>query len=164
MANREFDCKTVAVDTLDMIGIMLQRDVQGPRNKLTQADWGTMLNRWIDGIGQLTETTVNQGGQYYNVVCTVHTRDVTNDSGALVKTAPSIAGGFRDMVEGFFDWVLLCEAEVKARKEGTETVYDSNYFVRTIPPNKFHTCKGGGLPPIVSGTHSALMEVESKEF
>lgn len=164
VANRKFDAKTIAIDTLDPLGILMQRDVQGSRARLTQSDFGTILNRWIDTMGQLVDATINKGdGQpYYNLVCSVHLKDVTNEGGALLKITPALMGAFKDQLENFFDWVLLCEAEVKSTTVNNKPEYEKLYRVRTIPPTKYHTCKGGGLPAIVGGTYQELMENEQE--
>lgn len=163
VANRKFPPGTIAVDTLDPLGILMQRDVQGSRARLTQSDFGTILNRWIDTMGQLVDATINkgEGTPYYNLVCSVHLKDVTNEGGALLKITPALMGAFKDQLENFFDWVLLCEAEVSSTTVSGKPQYTKKYRVRTVPPTKYHTCKGGGLPAIVGGTYKELMANET---
>ena len=161
VVHRELDVKTVAVDTLDPLGIMMQRHIQGTRPKFTQPDFGILLNRWMDIMSQLTGSTEQQDGKPgYNFVAAVHLKDVTNEAGTLVRVTPQIMGAFRDQLEQFFDWVLLCEA--KATAKGNEPLKKS-YTVRSIPHTSYHTCKGGNLPAITSGIYSDLMVASKKQ-
>ena len=156
VVHREFDAKTIAIDTIDPLGIMMQKDVQGSRPRLTQADFGSILNRWIDVFGQLVDCTKHTNTHVgYNFVAAVHLKDVTNDGGTLVRITPQIMGAFKDILEQFFDWVLLCEA--KARVVGTAAPV-KEYTVRSISPNNYHNCKGGGLPAVCSGLYDELMK------
>lgn len=159
VVNREIDAKTIAIDTIDPLGIKMQQDIQGSRPRLTQADFGTILNRWIDTFGQLIESTKSIGDTPgYNFVAAVHLKDViSGDSGNVTRYAPQIMGAFKDTLEQFFDWVLLCEAASKAKTVGGKSEYYKEFIVRTVPPNPLHTCKGGGLPAVCGGTYSELM-------
>ncbi len=156
VVHHEIDAKTIAVDTLDPFGIMMQRDIQGSKPKFTQPDFGTLLNRWMDIMSQLVDATKHYDGKPgYNFIAAVHLKDVTNEAGTLMRIAPQIMGAFRDQLEQFFDWVLLCEGKISAKgNEPPKKVYT----VRTVPHTAYHTCKGGKLPPICSGIYSELMK------
>lgn len=156
VVNREVNAKTIAVDTLDVLGVMLQRDIQGTRPKFTQPDFGILLNRWMDVIGSLAHSTESYSDTPgYNFVAAVHLKDVTDSEGTLIKIAPQIMGTFRDTLEQYFDWVLLCESKLKRSGSGPA---EKEFLVHTVPPSPKHTCKGGGLPAQCSGIYSELMK------
>ena len=165
VTNREIKARTIFIDTLDPLGLKMQKDIQGTRPRLTQADFGTILNRWVDVMGQLVDSTKHSAsGPGYNLVCSVHLKDVTDDNGSLLRVSPQLMGAFKDMLEQFFDWVLLCEASVVAKTVAGKSVFTKHYQVRTVPPTPQHTCKGGGLPPVCGGTYTELMAAVEAEL
>ena len=160
VVHHEIDAKTIAIDTLDPLGVMLQQDIQGTRPKFTQPDFGLLLYRWIDVITQLVGSTKHYQGDAnilpgYNFVAAVHLKNVTAQDGTLISVAPQLMGAFRDMLEQYFDWVLLCESKIKVSGKDAAT---KDFSVRTIPPTSYHTCKGGGLPLVCKGTYDELMK------
>ena len=149
IANRELDCQTVVVDTVDFLLDLMWREIQGTRSKLTQPDWGT-------GLTQASQTTFSitsaahavPGRRSYNIVFNCHLKNVTNEDGGLVRIAPALKGAFEAAIENYFDYVLLLEAGVTTTIVGTPPVAkkDRKFIVYTVPPTPLHTCKGGSLP------------------
>ena len=160
IVHREVEAKTIAIDTLDPLGIMIQRDIQGTKPKFSQPDFGILLNRWIDVMSQLVSCTKHKDGKPgYNFVAAVHLKDITNEGGTLVRIAPQIMGTFRDILEQFFDWVLLCEAKAEVKGNSPPKKV---FTVRSIPHTSHHTCKGGDLPAVCSGEYKELMKHSRK--
>ena len=157
VVHHEIDAATIAVDTLSPLGIMIQNDVHPNIEKpVTIPEWGIILNRWLDIIGMLVNSTKHQEGKPgYNFVAAVHLKDITTDKGVLIRVVPQLSGAIHGMLEQYFDWVLLCEAKIKTKGNETPT---KDFSVRTIPPTSYHTCKGGGLPLVCKGTYDELMK------
>jgi len=162
--HRELQANTLVVDTVDFMAGMLLRDIQGTKIRLAMGDWGTILNKLRSVCSDLTSTTAYLADKpSYNLVLNYHLMDVTNDDGALLKTAPKIPGQFKDELEAYLDTVLYCtsqitSAPVKQPSGGTKLVNQKQFLCHTVPPNPFITCKGGGLPPTIEGTYSVLRE------
>ena len=96
------------------------------------------------------------------MVFCLHPKDVTDDNGALVKSAPLLMGQFAGMLDGFFDFVLLTDSRVKSRQveESGRKVSRSEkeFFIHTIPPTRYHTCKAPGyFPAQMGGTYQEIM-------
>jgi len=161
---REFDVQTIGVDTVDFMAAMLMRDVQGGKARLAMPDWGTILNKLRTVCSDLTSTTSPLGDKpSYNVVLNYHLMDVTNDDGALLKTAPKIPGQFKDELEAYLDTVLYCTAEMSSKAVpkpggGSVLVPSKQFICHSVPPNQFITCKGGGLPPKIAGDYPSLVK------
>jgi len=157
VVNKEIDAKTIAVDSLSPLSILLQADVHPDIDKpVTIPQWGIILNRWVDVISILVDSTKHKDDTPgYNFVAAVHLKEKTTEKGDLIAIKPQIDGQFASILEQFFDWVLLCESMAVAQGNNPVT---KKYQVRTIPPIRQHTCKGGKLPAICSGEYEALME------
>lgn len=162
--HRELKAETLVLDTADFMAGMLLRDIQGTKIRLAMGDWGTILNKLRSTLSDLTSTTSYMPDKLsYNLVVNYHLMDVTNDDGALLKTAPKIPGQFKDELEAYLDTVLYCtsqitSAPVKQPSGGTKLVNQKQFLCHSVPPNPFITCKGGGLPPTVDGQYSVLRE------
>ncbi len=165
--HREFEAETIVVDTWDFAAAMLMRDTQGGKIRMAQSDWGTILSKLRTSLADLTSATLHLDGEEgtrpsYNIVCTTHQMDVTNDDGALLRRVPKIPGQFKDEMESYFDTVLICESKVSAITRskpggGTERVPVEELVCYSTPPTPYDTCKGAGLPPKVGGTHTELI-------
>jgi hypothetical protein len=167
--HREFEAETVAVDTVDFMAAMLMRDVQGNKLRLAMQDWGTILNKLRSTLSDLTAATAPLPDlPSYNVVLTCHLMDITNDDGALLKTAPKIPGQFKDELEAYLDTVLYCTSQISSKPVpqpggGSKLVPSKQFLCHSVPPNPFITCKGGGLPPTLSGDYPTLMKEWGKK-
>jgi len=159
---REFDAQSIGVDTVDFMAAMCQREIQGNKPRMTQPNWGTLLNSLRAAIDTLTSATAPIDGKpSYNVILNYHLIDVTNEDGALLKTAPKIQGSFKDELEAFIDTVLYCTSGtssslVKQPTGEMKMVPTKQFLCHTVPPNPFITCKGGGLPPTIEGCYPSL--------
>ena len=161
--NRLVEAETIVVDTIDFLSQMMWTEIQGVKPRLTIPDFGLGLNKLVKTTRQLTRATRSiEGKRNYNVIFCVHTRDVTDDSGGLEKIAPAIMGQFKDAIEGFFDYVFLCEAtivsEIKSVNGRKVSVPSARFQVRTVPPSPKHTCKGPGLPSVLGGTYQEIVK------
>ena len=168
--HREFDAQSIVVDTVDFMAALLMQDVQGSKARLAMADWGTILGKLRRTCSDLTSATSPFGERpSYNVILTYHLMDITNDDGALQKTAPKIPGQFKDELEAYLDTVLYCTSQisssaVKQPGGGTKMVPSKQFICHSVPPNPFITCKGGGLPPQTPGDYESLRKAwEGKE-
>ena len=165
--HRQFAAQSIAVDTIDFMAAMLQREIQGTKPKMTQSDWGTFLNKLRVLVGDLTSATAPLGDKpTYNVIFTYHLTDVTND-GNLVRTAPKIQGGFKDELESYLDTILYCTSQisstaVKQEGGGTKMVPAKKFICHSVPPSMYIPCKGGGLPPTISGDYPTLRKEWNK--
>ncbi len=163
--HREFEAESIGVDTLDFAAGMLMKDTQGTKARMTMSDWGVILNKLRSVCGDLTSAiTPIPDKPSYNVIFNYHMLDVTDDSGALLKTAPKIPGQFKDELEAFLDTVLYCTAEVASKTipkpgGGSQLVPSKKFVCHSIPPNRFITCKGGGLPPTLPGDYGTLSKI-----
>jgi len=127
------------------------KDIEGTRGKLTMQDFGTGLRR----MGEATRALVSLTLPYkdhpgYHVVFTSHLKDQTDDSGSLLKIGPALMGQFANQIEDYFDYVLLMQAEMVAKIEQvngvTKSVPSKQFKIWSIPPDRYHTCKGGDMP------------------
>jgi hypothetical protein len=160
--HREFDAQSIGVDTFDFMAALLMRDVQGTKPRLAMADWGTILNKLRSVCSDLTGATAPLGDKpSYNVILNYHLMDVTNDDGALLKTAPKIPGQFKDEIGAYVDTILYCTSQIsstaiKQTGGGTKMVPSKQFLCHTVPPTQYITCKGGGLPPTITGDYPTL--------
>lgn len=163
LANRMFPTGTVVIDTFDMLAHKMWGDIQGSSKRLTQADFGVGLNRLMDTTTQLVESAINRGDgtSYYNIVVCTHLTDVTDDQGNLLRTTPAVMGRFKDTLEDFFDYSLLCESEAK-RTNSTSggrsiSTLSKSFKCYSVAPTRHHTAKGGNLPPVFGpGTYPEI--------
>lgn len=159
---------TIVLDSMTEALAMVQRDIQGSKEKMSINDFGRFLVRGETLVRRLIALAQPQGQHPgYHVVMTVHERDVTDDAGGLVRVTPAIMGQLKDLVARFFDTVLVCEAHVETKMENTPTgsirTRTIDYRVWSVPPDDYHTCGdgvGGGrlkrLPASLDGTYPTL--------
>lgn len=169
VVHREFEAQSIVLDTIDFMAALLMKDIQGSKPRLAMPDWGTILNKLRNVCSDLTSSTsVIPDRPNYNVIFTYHLMDVTNDDGALLKTAPKIPGQFKDELEAYLDTVLYCTSQisstaVKQPGGGTKMVPSKQFLCHSVPPNPFITCKGGGLPPVLPGDYPSLRAIWDKK-
>jgi hypothetical protein len=153
IVNRKVQAATIVVDTIDFLADLMWRNIQGTKHALAIQDFGTGLRRLGETTRDLVASTIPRGDHpgYHIVVCS-HLKDVSDDGGALLKIAPAIMGQFANTIEDYFDYVLLCRGELTTSVEKdpsgrTRSVKAKQYKILSVPPDRYHTCKGGGLPP-----------------
>lgn len=147
ITNRLIDAQTIVLDTIDMLLDQMWRQIQGSRSKLAIQDFGTGLQWASDTTYQLVSSTMPRGkpgdANYhpgYNIIVNVHVKDVTNDSGALVKVCPSLMGQFKDDLESYFDAVLICDKDIRVTpQQGAPAKRETIYKVLTQPPDRYQT-------------------------
>lgn len=150
IVKREIDAQTIVVDTIDFLSDLMWRDIEGSRGRLSMQDFGTGLRRLGEVTRALAACTSPHGDHPgYHVVFTSHLKDVTDDSGALLKVAPAIMGQFTNKIEDYFDYVLLMHAEAGRQIIDGVNTPTKKFLVYSVPPDRFQTCKGGGMPPVV---------------
>ena len=161
--NRQIEARTLVVDTIDFLADMMWREIQGSRARLSMSDFGTGLSNLMSTTYTLASSTLPKGGHPgYNVVVTSHLKDVTDDSGALLKVTPAIMGAFKDKIEDFFDHVYLCAAGVKTEVSEDRVATKVRQFkLFTVDPDRYNTCKAPPtMPPeIIIPTGKSLFEV-----
>lgn len=165
VANRQLEAATIVVDSVDALTkAILWPEIQGQRPKLAIQDFGTGLTRMQRTIDQLVSSTRPiPGKRSYHVVCTTHLTDMTDDDGVLRACKPSMMGAFKDVVGELFDLVLWNRAQLSSKTvrdpntQANTTVPEKSYFVWTISPDNFHTCKAPSyMPPRMDGRYEAL--------
>ena len=163
--NREVKASTIVVDTYDFLVELMWRDIEGSRNKLAIQDYGTGLRRQSETTRQLVSCTMPQGDHPgYNVVFTSHLKDVTDDTGSLLKVTPAIMGQFANKLEDYFDYVLLLQGEMASSVQQvggvSKSVKTKQFKIWSVPPDRYNTCKGGGMPAeliVPEGTNAFAM-------
>ena len=158
--NRTIDAATLAVDPIDMLATVMWREIQGTRDKLRIQDFGTGKDRMFNTLADLCSSASHiEGKRSYNIVCTSHISDVTDDSGSLVKTTCQLMGAFKDIVESLFDYVFLCDYELKTDIVSGKAVKSKRFYSHTIPPNRYHTTKAPGyFPAEMEGSYQGIQE------
>ncbi len=143
----QWEPRTIVLDTFDFLSDLLWREIQGNRDQLQIPDYGKGLRRMANTTRELIYSTTPRAGHpgYHVVVCS-HVKDITDDGGNLVKVSPAVMGQFKDQIEDYFDYVLLCESEVASKVEGAKVTKARRFKIHAAPPNRYHTCKGGALP------------------
>jgi len=163
VVNGEIEAETIGVDTINSAAARMWREIQGTRSRLTNQDFGAGLNRLSSTTDALAQAATQHGKRRsYNIVFCSHLKDVTDDSGALVKIRPAIMGQFKDDLAAFFDYVLVNQCEkvsVPVEENGRKRMKaGKRYFCHTIPPTRYYVAKGGDLPPEVGSTYPEMMK------
>jgi hypothetical protein len=158
--NRTIEAATLAVDPIDMLATVMWRELQGTRDKLRIQDFGTGKDRMFNTLADLCSSASHiEGKRSYNIICTSHISDVTDDSGNLVKTTCQLMGAFKDIVESLFDYVFLCASELKTDIEAGKATKSKRFFAHTIPPTRYHTTKAPGyFPAEIDGTWQSIQD------
>ena len=166
---------TIVVDTISIGATRLVQELQGTKDRLTQADYGLLLNKLTATTMQLIETTkesaLNKDLPTYNVILTTHLRTVTNDQGAIEGIRPAIPGQFQDMLPRLGGFAFLCEHGVATSFVNGKSTEIESFHVRTVPPNNRYICgdRIGGknglkrLPTKVGGTYQELCEAWGRQ-
>jgi len=161
---REIAAETIVFDSYSFAAGALRTGIQGTRDKLPIAGWGTVFDKLVTATNEIAAVCNQKGG--YHFVATVHNRDTYDDEGQLVKVDPGIQGQFKDWLARFFDTVLITSSVLEKVRVDDEVVRRQKYFCYTVPPSEHYACGdgvgGGGkynvLPPQVEGTYKGLME------
>jgi hypothetical protein len=151
LVSRKFEGNTIVVDTVDFLSALMWKDIEGTKARLAIQDFGTGLRRLSETTRALVSLTLPEGDHPgYHVVFTSHLKDVSDDSGALLKVAPAIMGQFANQIEDYFDYVLLMQSELASKVETvngvTKNVKSKQFKIWSVPPDRYHTCKGGDMP------------------
>lgn len=169
VVHREFEAQTIGIDTIDFAAGMLMKETQGTKMRMTRGDWGVMLSKLRSVFYDLTSACATIPDlPSYNVVTNYHMMDITDGDGALLRTAPKIAGGFRDELEAYFDSVLYCTSQISSKPVpqpggGSRLIPSKEFVCHSVPPSPFITCKGGGLPPVTPGDYPTLRKEWDKK-
>jgi hypothetical protein len=99
-------------------------------------------------VATITDAAAPKGDHPgYNIVFTSRIRENTDEKGNLVDPGYQCCmwGQFKDHIESFFNYILLCEASNTTAKGSTKPI--RQFKIYSVPPNRYHTCSGGELPP-----------------
>lgn len=152
IANGMYQSATIGIDSLDFIAHLMWEDIRGSKATLSIQDYGIGLRRMIDVLNQITSATAR-----YNIVMTTHLKEVKDeDSGKMIKMAPNVVGQFANIVEDYFDYVLLCESGLGHDNVNGTMVPVKEFKCYSVAPAPYHTCKGGDLPAVGGGTFAEL--------
>lgn len=157
--NRQIPAETLVVDTIDFLHEMLLRHIKGSRVGLTQADWGTVLDKSIEAANTFTEVAAplrDKSGKVihpgYNIVWCCHLKKTTDEQGNVTEIAPAIKGAFRDAIGACFDVNLTCEAGIKTTPmQGGPAQKRRVYYLHSIPGSSAEKCKStANWPPTIT--------------
>jgi len=141
LEHRKLDYSTVVIDTIDMLlKNIMWPDLQGSKSKISRDDWGIGLSRQIRLFDVLTSLTEYKQGRAYNLIVMTHLKPTykgEGDNATLEGYEPALLGQFSGMLESYFNYVFLFDSKLK--REGTTR--EKEFFMWTIPPDRFHTCK-----------------------
>lgn len=151
LLRRESTCQTITLDTVDFLSAMMWTDIEGSKGKLSMQDFGTGLRRLSEATRSLVSLTLPQDQHPgYHVVFCCHLKDVTDDSGSLLRIGPAIMGQFANQLEDYFDYVLLLQGQMISQIQQvngqSKSVPAKQFKIWSVPPDRYHTCKGGVLP------------------
>jgi len=147
--NRTIDAETIVIDSVSfMAQVLRQAEVPAiEKGKSNRAKWGEVFDRLWQVFKDLAEVTqpdlANPDRRTYNLVCTVHERDVMDEDGNLVRYDPSIQGQFKDWLSKFFDTVLVTDIEYERVSKGNTVERVPRYIVHSIPPNRYWVAGDG---------------------
>ena len=171
---KKIKAKTIVIDSYSFAAQYLRQETQGSSDKMPIHAWGTVMDKLWRVTKELTELASQEDG--YNIIATVHERDVTDGDGGLIRFDPAIQGQFKDWLPRFFDTVLVMQKEQKKEAVNGKIMETVSYVAHTVPPTSHWICGdgvGGGigdksedvapgvpkaLPGKLSGTYTSLME------
>ena len=138
--------KTVVIDSWSFLSMLMVDQLSGSDGKMQMQDWGQLLHRQKDTLKELIWLTVPDGEhEAVNVVVTCHTKENTDDEGRIQSIGLSIQGQFKDAMEAYFDYALICENASKNKAVSGKVESSQEFIIHAAPPPK-QTTKGGSLP------------------
>lgn len=154
---REYEAETIGVDTFSAMAGLLTTEIAGLGENMDRQKWGKVLTRLRSIAYDLTQSAIHIDGKpSYNIVFTYHLTDVMKGE-VLQRISPKIQGAFKDELEAFIDTVLLCSSEISSTVINNKAVPSKKFLCHSVPPDRYTTCKGGGLPPTLSGDYATLV-------
>lgn len=169
--------ETIVIDAVSSLLFDLEREVVQPYagGKIPHSTTGP---KFLYQAEEVMRDIVGAAKPYadkpcYNIICTTHLKDVTDESGNLVKISPAIYGQMKDLLTRWFDTKLLCEAVKKSggdvdKPEGGKTKEKVPIrYVYTVSPNNYYSVGDGvggeggpykELEYITGGTYQDLMK------
>lgn len=157
------ETQTIALDTYSVMSQRMLMSLGGEAGQLDHADRRLVLNRLVHWTDVLTGVSRPQTGKpNFHFVAGSHEEARYNEQGNITEISPHIEGRFRLLLGNMFDTVVLSMSESKAKNRpvpgGVETEYSKEFYVLTIPPDRFRRLKGGSLPPKLPGFYQDMME------
>ena len=145
---RQIPARTLVVDDASSLAYNLINKMQGSKARPSFEDYAAILRRQFETTMAITNTAIPQGAHPgYNVVFTSRLKDYNDESGALLGYQCCMWGQFKDHIESFFNYVLLCESSTANKIVANKSQLARQFKIYSVPPNRYHTCKGGKLPP-----------------
>ena len=141
---RKIPGKTLVIDSLSMLA-----NSKADSMPEDERNWGRkwrplkpILPRTVLRLTDLVRPSPSEPS--YNVICTVHEADVTDDAGNRLRIVPAIPGGTKDEIARMFDVVLITQARVEYVGQGASRKKVTKYLLHSTPPDAWHDC-GDGL-------------------
>lgn len=136
-----FPIKTVVVDTIDDVSIMLLKERMRAEHH-TQAqlqDYG-----WLKD--QMTEIVTALRNLDMNVVLACHLK--SREVGGMNTLIPAVEGGFAEKIAGYVDLAVVLQSRLGTKIVGHDTVRVVERFMQTIPDpqHRFIKDHSGKLP------------------
>jgi len=142
--NRELPFESIVIDSLDeLYGIGAEHIKAKAGGTMEFDQWEELRVLGKNLTFSLTQATrPYKDRRAYNVLCTMHLQAMTGKKEELLRYAPAMQGSFRDKIEQYFDFVLLADSETKmVDLPGGKKEKRKQYFLRTVEPSPFYTCK-----------------------
>jgi hypothetical protein len=162
--------ETLGIDTISIASEKLALHLQGNKERLTQADFGTFLTKLMEATLACIETTRQTvpNEPTYHCVFTSH-MSIYGDEGQPQVVRPAIKGQFRELLPRLFGCSFLCEHGQRPGKPsapGKPPELEEFWQIRTSPPDRrfaFGDRIGGGgkynrLPATTAGDYASLMK------
>lgn len=160
--NRQIDAATLVVDSGDRLQDDLIRETQGARSRMTQSDWGIILSKMSNTLSDLADATLEVPGKRrgYNVVFTWHVKQDKDEDGQVTDIRARARGQVTDIIEDFFDYVLISDKEVRRTpRSGGPPLVEPHYFLRTLAADRFQTTKAPAEWPERIESYSELAKL-----
>ena len=176
--NREWDARTVVLDSYTLIGdfsVQSEMDKPGSLTKdgnLIQARWSAVKgNQFTELLDLLSSSQPEAGRPAYHIVVTVHEQDeaVVDAEGKVTGISavnPAVPGGLRRSFGAKFDCVFVASQTPRYAKDekGIQRPVGVDHVLWTIPPDRLRSVKDGlgglggrkVLPPTVGNTWAEL--------
>ena len=140
------EVQTIVVDTWSFFSQLVVESLQDASGKVSMQNWGILLNRQKEYLLELVTMTMPEGEHPgCHVVVNCHTKENSDDEGRIVSVGLALQGQFKDHMEAYFDYSLVCE-QVNRKQTVDGKVTDIREFVLHASPPPMHTTKGGALP------------------
>ena len=145
---REIAARTIVIDDASSLAKKLVDKIQGTKSRPSRDDYSAILRKHWENTTDITNTAKPLGDHPgYNIVFTARLKGKADDEGVLEKYECCVWGQFKDHIESFFNYILLCESGTANKIVDNKSRLARQFKIYSVPPNRYHTCSGGELPP-----------------